>query len=77
MFQWVLSWAPARVGSVPREKSVMTNRRSRLLQSVAAVVITASGALSQSAFADTVLITGSNSGIGLEFVKHTPPKAGP
>ena len=52
----------------------MTNRRLRVLQSVAAVVITASGALSQSAFADTVLITGSNSGIGLEFVKQYAAK---
>jgi NAD(P)-dependent dehydrogenase (short-subunit alcohol dehydrogenase family) len=52
----------------------MTNRRLRVLQSVAAVVIAASGALSQSAFADTVLITGSNSGIGLEFVKQYAAK---
>jgi NAD(P)-dependent dehydrogenase (short-subunit alcohol dehydrogenase family) len=48
--------------------------RARGLPSFAAVLIGAVGALAQPALADTVLITGANSGIGLEFVKQYAAK---
>jgi NAD(P)-dependent dehydrogenase (short-subunit alcohol dehydrogenase family) len=49
--------------------------RARGLPSFAAVLIGAVGALAQPALADTVLITGANSGIGLEFVKQYAAKS--
>ena len=42
--------------------------------SLAAILISVAGTLSRSAFADTVLITGANSGIGLELVKQYAAK---
>ena len=52
----------------------MSVLRRRALSSLATILITALGAISLRASADTVLITGSNSGIGLEFVKQYAAK---
>ena len=49
-------------------------RRRRAATSFAAVLITVVGAFSQPVRADTVLVTGANSGIGLELVKQYAAK---
>jgi NAD(P)-dependent dehydrogenase (short-subunit alcohol dehydrogenase family) len=52
----------------------MIDSDRRLVAPLAVLLSALVGALSQPAFADTVLITGANSGIGLEFVKQYAAK---
>ena len=57
---------------VPGEPMSVVRRRALL--SLAAVLVALAGAFARPASADTVLITGANSGIGLEFVKQYAAK---